>query len=117
MLFLYRVDDLLGTGLESTHQSLDFREAHSGGTSLGGGSGLLGPASLTSSVMSSSGGSSSGGSTGGGGGGGGGNKPGVSSLPPRTCPSMPLTPDMDGDNTRPSPPRSQSQPSDLTQVR
>lgn len=34
----------------------------------------------------------------------------------RQCPSMPLTPDLDPDALRPSPPRSQSQPSDLTQV-
>ncbi|CAL4066043.1 unnamed protein product, partial [Meganyctiphanes norvegica] len=36
---------------------------------------------------------------------------------PRTCPSMPLTPDLDSECLRPSPPRSQSQPSDLTQAR
>ncbi|XP_050719629.1 potassium voltage-gated channel unc-103-like isoform X22 [Eriocheir sinensis] len=35
----------------------------------------------------------------------------------RQCPSMPLTPDLDSDSLRPSPPRSQSQPSDLTQAR
>ncbi|XP_063843732.1 potassium voltage-gated channel unc-103-like isoform X20 [Scylla paramamosain] len=35
----------------------------------------------------------------------------------RQCPSMPLTPDLDSDSLRPSPPRSQSQPSDLTQER
>ncbi|XP_042228996.1 potassium voltage-gated channel unc-103-like isoform X16 [Homarus americanus] len=35
----------------------------------------------------------------------------------RQCPSMPLTPDLDPDALRPSPPRSQSQPSDLTQAR
>lgn len=35
----------------------------------------------------------------------------------RQCPSMPLTPDLDSDSLRPSPPRSQSQPSDLTQVK
>ncbi|XP_042228993.1 potassium voltage-gated channel unc-103-like isoform X13 [Homarus americanus] len=35
----------------------------------------------------------------------------------RQCPSMPLTPDLDPDALRPSPPRSQSQPSDLTQER
>ncbi|KAG0721759.1 Potassium voltage-gated channel subfamily H member 6 [Chionoecetes opilio] len=35
----------------------------------------------------------------------------------RQCPSMPLTPDLDSDALRPSPPRSQSQPSDLTQAR
>ncbi|XP_069974876.1 potassium voltage-gated channel unc-103 [Penaeus vannamei] len=35
----------------------------------------------------------------------------------RPCPSMPLTPDLDPDALRPSPPRSQSQPSDLTQAR
>lgn len=34
----------------------------------------------------------------------------------RPCPSMPLTPDLDPDALRPSPPRSQSQPSDLTQL-
>lgn len=35
----------------------------------------------------------------------------------RQCPSMPLTPDLDSDSLRPSPPRSQSHPSDLTQVK
>ncbi|XP_068205688.1 potassium voltage-gated channel unc-103 isoform X11 [Palaemon carinicauda] len=35
----------------------------------------------------------------------------------RHCPSMPLTPDLDSESIRPSPPRSQSQPSDLTQAR
>ncbi|XP_068205687.1 potassium voltage-gated channel unc-103 isoform X10 [Palaemon carinicauda] len=35
----------------------------------------------------------------------------------RHCPSMPLTPDLDSESIRPSPPRSQSQPSDLTQER
>nr|XP_053642097.1 uncharacterized protein LOC128695454 isoform X3 [Cherax quadricarinatus] len=40
--------------------------------------------------------------------------PGVTT---RQCPSMPLTPDLDPDALRPSPPRSQSQPSDLTQAR
>ncbi|XP_066943827.1 potassium voltage-gated channel unc-103 isoform X23 [Macrobrachium rosenbergii] len=34
----------------------------------------------------------------------------------RHCPSMPLTPDLDSESIRPSPPRSQSQPSDLTQL-
>ena len=50
----------------------------------------------------------SGGGTGPGRGGGGGGIP-----PVRTCPSMPVTPDTD---LRITPPRSQSQPSDLTQV-
>ncbi|XP_076044307.1 uncharacterized protein LOC143027138 [Oratosquilla oratoria] len=36
---------------------------------------------------------------------------------PRPCPSMPITPDLDVDTLRPCPPRSQSQPSDLTQAR
>lgn len=41
---------------------------------------------------------------------------GGSGMATRPCPSMPLTPDLDPDALRPSPPRSQSQPSDLTQV-
>ena len=95
-MYCLSVDDLLGASLESTHQSLDFRECTGGGTSLGG----AGPTSLTSSYVSSSSSNGVG--------------PVKGGPPTRTCPSMPLTPDMEGD--RPSPPRSQSQPSDLTQV-
>ncbi|KAK7084837.1 hypothetical protein SK128_026667 [Halocaridina rubra] len=49
---------------------------------------------------------------------GGGSGPGRGGLGvgSRHCPSMPLTPDLDSEALRPSPPRSQSQPSDLTQV-
>ncbi|KAF2363752.1 Ion transport domain [Trinorchestia longiramus] len=111
------VDDLLGAGVESSaHQSLDFREPHGRGGSpgafsapcSGGVSG--GPVSMTSSYVSSNG--SSNGSNG-----VAHSRAGVSSLPPRTCPSMPITPDLEIEGTRPSPPRSQSQPTDLTQAR
>ncbi|XP_018011421.1 potassium voltage-gated channel subfamily H member 6 [Hyalella azteca] len=113
------VDDLLGGGVESSaHQSLDFREGQGPGSSPGaisappcsGGVFSGGPLSMTSSYVSSNG--SSNGSNG-----VAHARAGVSSLPPRTCPSMPITPDLDTDGSRPSPPRSQSQPTDLTQAR
>jgi len=96
-LFHCRVDDLLGASLNtSPHQNLDFREVNLG-LSVGGPS-CGGPSSLTGSFVSSTG---SRGAVGGRG----------------ACPSMPLTPDVDSEGGKgPSPPRSQSQPNDLTQV-